>query len=155
MEQNGLSTSSHAVILNITNALFRCRSSHRIVLPLPSSPFFMISFCFVFCSIITYSVTDKFMISSVYWTALICKDQRSKLNGNSNLLTSLLFSPSSNCNIYRFDVWCVFVANEGLFPFRQQVTEIIFVLKAISTLMDSLKKTQPENGEYKTVSRIK
>uniref|UniRef100_A0A8C1ISH2 Protein MON2 homolog n=1 Tax=Cyprinus carpio TaxID=7962 RepID=A0A8C1ISH2_CYPCA len=28
---------------------------------------------------------------------------------------------------------------------RQQVTEIIFVLKAISTLMDSLKKTQPEN----------
>jgi len=27
------------------------------------------------------------------------------------------------------------------------VTEIIFVLKAISTLMDSLKKTQPENGE--------
>ncbi|KTG44408.1 hypothetical protein cypCar_00038331, partial [Cyprinus carpio] len=29
---------------------------------------------------------------------------------------------------------------------RQQVTEIIFVLKAISTLMDSLKKTQPENG---------
>lgn len=30
---------------------------------------------------------------------------------------------------------------------RQQVTEIIFVLKAISTLMDSLKKTQPENGE--------
>ena len=31
--------------------------------------------------------------------------------------------------------------------FRQQVTEIIFVLKAISTLMDSLKKTQPENGE--------
>ncbi|KAI7811623.1 protein MON2 homolog isoform X1 [Triplophysa rosa] len=28
---------------------------------------------------------------------------------------------------------------------RQQVTEIIFVLKAISTLMDSLNKTQPEN----------
>lgn len=31
------------------------------------------------------------------------------------------------------------------------MTEIIFVLKAISTLMDSLKKTQPENGEYETV----
>ncbi|KAB0402440.1 hypothetical protein E2I00_006823 [Balaenoptera physalus] len=30
---------------------------------------------------------------------------------------------------------------------RQQVTEIIFVLKAVSTLIDSLKKTQPENGE--------
>lgn len=43
----------------------------------------------------------------------------------------------------------------ALFHFRQQVTEIIFVLKAISTLMDSLKKTQPENGEYQTVSRIK
>ncbi|XP_032500997.1 protein MON2 homolog isoform X4 [Phocoena sinus] len=28
---------------------------------------------------------------------------------------------------------------------RQQVTEIIFVLKAVSTLIDSLKKTQPEN----------
>lgn len=34
------------------------------------------------------------------------------------------------------------------FFFRQQVTEIIFVLKAVSTLMDSLKKTQPENGKY-------
>ncbi|KAG9335215.1 hypothetical protein JZ751_005570 [Albula glossodonta] len=31
-------------------------------------------------------------------------------------------------------------------PRTQQVTEIIFVLKAISTLMDSLKKTQPENA---------
>lgn len=31
--------------------------------------------------------------------------------------------------------------------FRQQVTEIIFVLKAVSTLIDSLKKTQPENGK--------
>lgn len=40
-----------------------------------------------------------------------------------------------------------------VFHFRQQVTEIIFVLKAISTLMDSLKKTQPENGEYQTVER--
>ncbi|MGH0161488.1 UNVERIFIED_CONTAM: hypothetical protein FKN15_041044 [Acipenser sinensis] len=30
---------------------------------------------------------------------------------------------------------------------RQQVTEIIFVLKAIGTLMDSLKKTQPENDQ--------
>ncbi|XP_073756818.1 protein MON2 homolog isoform X2 [Callorhinus ursinus] len=29
---------------------------------------------------------------------------------------------------------------------RQQVTEIIFVLKAVSTLIDSLKKTQPENA---------
>lgn len=29
---------------------------------------------------------------------------------------------------------------------RQQVTEIIFVLKAVSTLIDSLKKTKPENG---------
>lgn len=26
------------------------------------------------------------------------------------------------------------------------MTEIVFVLKAISTLMDSLKKTKPENG---------
>lgn len=43
----------------------------------------------------------------------------------------------------------------GIFHFRQQVTEIIFVLKAISTLMDSLKKTQPENGEYQTVEEIK
>lgn len=32
--------------------------------------------------------------------------------------------------------------------FRQQVTEIIFVLKAVSTLIDSLKKTKPENGKY-------
>jgi hypothetical protein len=39
--------------------------------------------------------------------------------------------------------------------FRQQVTEIIFVLKAISTLMDSLKKTQPENGEFEIVRRIR
>lgn len=41
----------------------------------------------------------------------------------------------------------------NVFHFRQQVTEIIFVLKAISTLMDSLKKTQPENGEYQTGER--
>lgn len=27
------------------------------------------------------------------------------------------------------------------------MTEIIFVLKAVSTLIDSLKKTQPENGK--------
>ena len=39
--------------------------------------------------------------------------------------------------------------------FRQQVTEIIFVLKAISTLMDSLKKTQPENGEFEIVRWIR
>lgn len=39
----------------------------------------------------------------------------------------------------------------SFFHFRQQVTEIIFVLKAISTLMDSLKKTQPENGGYEKV----
>ncbi|TKC51571.1 hypothetical protein EI555_012497 [Monodon monoceros] len=32
---------------------------------------------------------------------------------------------------------------------RQQVTEIIFVLKAVSTLIDSLKKTQPENVKVK------
>uniref|UniRef100_A0A2K6GKW7 Protein MON2 homolog n=1 Tax=Propithecus coquereli TaxID=379532 RepID=A0A2K6GKW7_PROCO len=32
---------------------------------------------------------------------------------------------------------------------RQQVTEIIFVLKAVSTLIDSLKKTQPENGKFR------
>lgn len=42
--------------------------------------------------------------------------------------------------------------------FRQQVTEIIFVLKAISTLMDSLKKTQPENGKlpdlYMSMQRL-
>lgn len=42
----------------------------------------------------------------------------------------------------------------GIFRFRQQVTEIIFVLKAISTLMDSLKKTQPENGKYQTLEQI-
>ncbi|XP_045063743.1 protein MON2 homolog isoform X8 [Coregonus clupeaformis] len=38
--------------------------------------------------------------------------------------------------------------------FRQQVTEIIFVLKAISTLMDSLKKTQPENVDGTTWAQV-
>ncbi|XP_034031915.1 protein MON2 homolog isoform X6 [Thalassophryne amazonica] len=37
---------------------------------------------------------------------------------------------------------------------RQQVTEIIFVLKAISTLMDSLKKTQPENVDGNTWTQV-
>ncbi|XP_024911818.1 protein MON2 homolog isoform X4 [Cynoglossus semilaevis] len=37
---------------------------------------------------------------------------------------------------------------------RQQVTEIIFVLKAISTLMDSLKKTQPENVDGNTWAQV-
>ncbi|RXN01795.1 Protein MON2-like, partial [Acipenser ruthenus] len=37
---------------------------------------------------------------------------------------------------------------------RQQVTEIIFVLKAISTLMDSLKKTQPENVDANTWAQV-
>ncbi|KAJ8245507.1 hypothetical protein GJAV_G00271460 [Gymnothorax javanicus] len=37
---------------------------------------------------------------------------------------------------------------------RQQVTEIIFVLKAISTLMDSLRKTQPENVDGTTWAQV-
>uniref|UniRef100_A0AAR2LSC0 Protein MON2 homolog n=1 Tax=Pygocentrus nattereri TaxID=42514 RepID=A0AAR2LSC0_PYGNA len=37
---------------------------------------------------------------------------------------------------------------------RQQVTEIIFVLKAVSTLMDSLKKTQPENVDGNTWAQV-
>ncbi|XP_028666343.1 protein MON2 homolog isoform X1 [Erpetoichthys calabaricus] len=37
---------------------------------------------------------------------------------------------------------------------RQQVTEIIFVLKAISTLLDSLKKTQPENVDASTWAQV-
>uniref|UniRef100_A0AAY4B3Y4 Protein MON2 homolog n=1 Tax=Denticeps clupeoides TaxID=299321 RepID=A0AAY4B3Y4_9TELE len=37
---------------------------------------------------------------------------------------------------------------------RQQVTEIIFVLKAVSTLMDSLKKTQPENVDSNTWAQV-
>ncbi|XP_035258149.1 protein MON2 homolog isoform X1 [Anguilla anguilla] len=37
---------------------------------------------------------------------------------------------------------------------RQQVTEIIFVLKAISTLMDSLRKTQPENVDGSTWAQV-
>uniref|UniRef100_A0A1A8BF50 Protein MON2 homolog n=1 Tax=Nothobranchius kadleci TaxID=1051664 RepID=A0A1A8BF50_NOTKA len=37
---------------------------------------------------------------------------------------------------------------------RQQVTEIIFVLKAVSTLMDSLKKTQPENVDGNTWTQV-
>uniref|UniRef100_A0A3B3QB26 Protein MON2 homolog n=1 Tax=Paramormyrops kingsleyae TaxID=1676925 RepID=A0A3B3QB26_9TELE len=37
---------------------------------------------------------------------------------------------------------------------RQQVTEIIFVLKAISTLMDSLRKTQPENIDENTWAQV-
>ncbi|XP_017556660.1 protein MON2 homolog isoform X3 [Pygocentrus nattereri] len=39
-------------------------------------------------------------------------------------------------------------------PYRQQVTEIIFVLKAVSTLMDSLKKTQPENVDGNTWAQV-
>ncbi|XP_066523299.1 protein MON2 homolog isoform X2 [Hoplias malabaricus] len=37
---------------------------------------------------------------------------------------------------------------------RQQVTEIIFVLKAVSTLMDSLKKTKPENVDGNTWAQV-
>ncbi|XP_048464034.1 protein MON2 homolog isoform X4 [Rhincodon typus] len=37
---------------------------------------------------------------------------------------------------------------------RQRVTEIVFVLKAISTLMDSLKKTKPENVDTNTWSQV-
>ncbi|XP_028908969.1 protein MON2 homolog isoform X2 [Ornithorhynchus anatinus] len=37
---------------------------------------------------------------------------------------------------------------------RQQVTEIIFVLKAVSTLIDSLKKTQPENVDGSTWAQV-
>ncbi|KAJ7411472.1 hypothetical protein BTVI_50191 [Pitangus sulphuratus] len=37
---------------------------------------------------------------------------------------------------------------------RQQVTEIIFVLKAVSTLIDSLKKTQPENVDASTWAQV-
>ncbi|KAF4792345.1 hypothetical protein TURU_121228 [Turdus rufiventris] len=37
---------------------------------------------------------------------------------------------------------------------RQQVTEIIFVLKAVSTLIDSLKKTQPENVDSSTWAQV-
>ncbi|XP_043404551.1 protein MON2 homolog isoform X10 [Chelonia mydas] len=37
---------------------------------------------------------------------------------------------------------------------RQQVTEIIFVLKAVSTLIDSLKKTQPENVDANTWAQV-
>uniref|UniRef100_A0A4W3HLZ4 Protein MON2 homolog n=1 Tax=Callorhinchus milii TaxID=7868 RepID=A0A4W3HLZ4_CALMI len=37
---------------------------------------------------------------------------------------------------------------------RQRVTEIVFVLKAISTLMDSLNKTKPENVDTNTWSQV-
>ncbi|XP_069440869.1 protein MON2 homolog isoform X9 [Ovis canadensis] len=37
---------------------------------------------------------------------------------------------------------------------RQQVTEIIFVLKAVSTLIDSLKKTKPENVDGNTWAQV-
>ncbi|XP_070611693.1 protein MON2 homolog isoform X1 [Erythrolamprus reginae] len=37
---------------------------------------------------------------------------------------------------------------------RQQVTEIIFVLKAVSTLIDSLKKAQPENVDDNTWAQV-
>ncbi|KAM9071247.1 protein MON2 homolog isoform 3-T3 [Megaptera novaeangliae] len=37
---------------------------------------------------------------------------------------------------------------------RQQVTEIIFVLKAVSTLIDSLKKAQPENVDGNTWAQV-
>uniref|UniRef100_A0A8C3RTL7 Protein MON2 homolog n=1 Tax=Chelydra serpentina TaxID=8475 RepID=A0A8C3RTL7_CHESE len=37
---------------------------------------------------------------------------------------------------------------------RQQVTEIIFILKAVSTLIDSLKKTQPENVDANTWAQV-
>ncbi|NWS89185.1 MON2 protein, partial [Toxostoma redivivum] len=37
---------------------------------------------------------------------------------------------------------------------RQQVTEIIFVLKAVSTLIDSLKKTKPENVDSSTWAQV-
>ncbi|XP_043944224.1 protein MON2 homolog [Protopterus annectens] len=37
---------------------------------------------------------------------------------------------------------------------RQRVTEITFVLKAVSTLIDSLKKTQPENVDASTWAHV-
>ncbi|XP_066447576.1 protein MON2 homolog isoform X1 [Eleutherodactylus coqui] len=37
---------------------------------------------------------------------------------------------------------------------RQRVTEIIFVLKAVSTLIDSLKKTHPENVDDNTWAQV-
>ncbi|XP_018408425.1 PREDICTED: protein MON2 homolog isoform X5 [Nanorana parkeri] len=37
---------------------------------------------------------------------------------------------------------------------RQRVTEIIFVLKAVSTLIDSLKKTHPENVDGNTWAQV-
>lgn len=37
---------------------------------------------------------------------------------------------------------------------RQRVTEIIFVLKAVSTLIDSLKKTHPENVDSNTWTHV-
>ncbi|XP_041441007.1 protein MON2 homolog isoform X1 [Xenopus laevis] len=37
---------------------------------------------------------------------------------------------------------------------RQRVTEIIFVLKAVSTLIDSLKKTHPENVDANTWAQV-
>nr|XP_014346741.1 PREDICTED: protein MON2 homolog isoform X2 [Latimeria chalumnae] len=37
---------------------------------------------------------------------------------------------------------------------RQRVTEIIFVLKAVSTLIDSLKKTKPENVDSNTWAQV-
>lgn len=74
------------------------------------------------------------------------------------ILTSCLFVCFIHLQPGTASVFTCCMSIEGLlvfFDFRQQVTEIIFVLKAISTLMDSLKKTQPENGEYQTVQKIK
>jgi len=38
------------------------------------------------------------------------------------------------------------------FVFRPQMTEIAFVLKAVATLVSTLKKTPPANGELKQLA---
>lgn len=63
------------------------------------------------------------------------------------------FFPSFMCDIVR--MVCHKSFHSFCFSLRQQVTEIIFVLKAVSTLMDSLKKTLPENGKYFFITNIK
>lgn len=67
------------------------------------------------------------------------------------LLYSIFFQNASICtNFVGGNAQCIFKILMKIIShiyFRQQVTEIIFVLKAVSTLIDSLKKTQPENGK--------
>lgn len=67
------------------------------------------------------------------------------------LLYSIFFQNAAiSTNFVGKNTQCIFkilMKIISLIYFRQQVTEIIFVLKAVSTLIDSLKKTQPENGK--------